>query len=217
MSITSDADVEKYDRQLIVVLLNGSDDMGLMKQAVDLNGKRRDPPLPTEVVAIQHHPTGVSGGAEDALQQAMAGRRQVSGPVTQRSRLYLVGHGEGRARTLSGWPADAVADLLAVAGVQALRLLSIVGDGAGWDVQRAHSEQTETGAISFASELHRRLLVAHGVETTVNARVGEVQVRDDGRKQTAQVDGAGVGLHHAALSKLHFSWDGGQQRCRWAY
>ncbi len=131
--------------------------------------------------------------------------------------LYLVGRGDGDARTLSGWDAAAVASLLAAAGLRELGLLSIVGDGAGRDSQRAHSAQIDTGAVSFTSELHRLLLAAHGVQTVVNARVGVVQVRSDGRKQTTQASGGMVGVHHAPESKLHFSWDAGQQRRRWAY
>ena len=220
----------RYDRQLIIALLGQAADAATLGQAQALDGKRRDAVLPSEVVALR--PGSSAGPAADkadfdAMRLALAGRRQVPVPVSASSRLYLVGEGSAAARTLGGWSPAALAALLAAAGLRELALISIVGDGAGRDPDRGDAAQTDADAVSFASLLHRALREAHGVVTTVNARVGAVQVLTQatrvgtatvaaGRKLTAAQPGGVATEHHAPQSKLRIRWDGDHQLRAWS-
>lgn len=211
------ADDTGYDRQLVVALLDGADDHSFTEQAVALDAKRRDPPLPSEWVSLRLGPSSADAADVGTLQDAIAGHGRVQSPVTRRSRLYVVGRSDADALTLGGWSPSAVAALLALGGLRELALLSIVGDGAGLDPQRDQAGQTDAGAVSFASELHRSLRAAHGVETIVNARVGAVRVRADGRKLTAAQTGGQPARHKAAQSKLGIRWVGDEQHREWSY
>ena len=211
------ADDTKYDRQLVVALLDGADDHPFMEQAVALDAKHRDPPLPSEWVSLRLGLSSADAAGVRALQDAIAGRRQVQSPVTRRSRLYVVGRSDANALTLGGWSSSGVAGLLVLGGLRELALLSIVGDGAGLDPQHDQAGQTDADAVSFASELHRLLRVVHGVETFVNARVGAVRVRADGRKLTAMQIDEQPARHKAAQSKIGIRWVGDEQHREWSY
>ena len=224
-----DAD-PKYDRQLIIALLGQAEDAVTLDQAQALDGKRRDPVLPSEVVALRPGPPAgqaADAGDVNAMRLALAGRWQVPRPVSASSRLYLVGEGSAAARTLGGWSPAALAALLVAAGLRELALISIVGDGAGRDPDRGDAAQTDADAVSFASLLHRVLREAHGIVTTVNARVGAVQVLTTptrvggatlatGRKLTAAQPGGVATEHHAPQSKLRIRWDGDHQLRAWS-
>lgn len=221
----------RYDRQLICALLGGADDASTAAQADALDRKRREPPLPSEVVAVRGG--GPSAFARDvcdveALRLSVAGQRQVQSPLTGRSRLYLVGEGSAAERTLGGWQPTALAALLARAGLRELALISIVGAGAGRDPDRDDAGQLDADAISFASVLHRALRHEHGIVTTVNARVGAVRVLAQplaaaaagiavGRKLTAPQPDSVASEHHAPQSKLRLWWDGDHQLRAWSY
>jgi hypothetical protein len=216
-----------YDRQLICALLGGADNASISAQAEALNRKRRDPPLPSEVVAVQRGaPSALTHDVCDieALRLALSGELQVKSPLTGRSRLYLLGEGSAVQRTLGGWDPAALAMLLARAGLREVGLISIVGDGAGRDPARSDAEQTHADAVSFASLLHRALRHDHGIVTTINARVGAVRVVSEasggievGRKITGPQTHGGASQHHAANSKLRLWWDGDQQLRAWSY
>ncbi len=221
----------KYDRQLIVALLATPQDEATLRQAAALQGKHRDPVLPSEVVLV-HGAVGDDGTLRaeglDSLRLAMAGRLGVPHPVSGRSRIYLVGEGDAGARTLAGWTAGAVADLLANAGLRGAAMISILAEGAGRDPEREHHAQAEPGACSFASLLHRALWEHHRVGTTIHARPGTVRALTEavvtkgtlieaGRKVTTPPFSDQAAEHHAAHSKLRIWWDGGVQRCAWAY
>jgi hypothetical protein len=222
-----------YDRQLIVALPADAGDAATMAQAEALDQKRRKTPLPSEMVTLRRgsaHDVRADAGDIDELARALAGQRRVPLPVTARSRLYLVGVGNVVERTLSGWSPVELAALLAGAGLRELDLISIVGDGAGRDPDRDDDAQTDPGATSFASVLHRVLRDEHGVATTVNARVGAVRVVTSdtasssgaaviasGRKLTASQPGEVASEHHAPRSKLHMRWDGDRQVREWSY
>ncbi|MBE0546291.1 MAG: hypothetical protein IH627_01275 [Rubrivivax sp.] len=221
----------KYDRQLIVAFIATPQDEATLRQAAALHGKHRDPVLPSEVVlvsgAVGDHGLLRAEGLE-SLRLAMAGRLGVPHPVTGRSRIYLVGEGDADARTLAGWTAGAVADLLANAGLRGATMVSIIAEGAGRDPEREHHAQTEPGARSFASLLHRALWEHHRVAATIHARLGAVRVLTEaaatkgalieaGRKVTTRPCNDQAAEHHVAHSKLRFWWDAGVQRCAWAY
>ena len=220
--------VTGYDRQLIVVLAGGADDAALIEQAEALNRKRRDPPLPSEVVVARSGARSLPSdtGEIDALRSALAGQRRVPLPVTGRSRLYLIGAGDASRRTLGGRTGAAVAAMLAEAGLRELGLLSIVGDGAGRDPDRSDAGQADALATSFASLLHLALRENHGIRTTVHARVGAVRVLTEptstaagvitaGRKLTAAQPGGVPGEHHAPRSKLRIRWEKDRQIREW--
>ncbi|MEO7086367.1 MAG: C80 family cysteine peptidase [Gemmatimonadaceae bacterium] len=222
----------KYDRQLIVVLLGTTGDAEEMReQAGALNGKKRGDALPSDVVDVQCESSvdGKPGGAAaEGLRRAIAGQSGVPQPVTGRSRVYLVGEGNATDRTVAGLSGNSVAALLADAGLRDAKVISIVADGAARDPDRADGSQTEPGAKSFAAALHRSLLEAHGVRTSVQARVGSVRVVtkagadasatiDVGRKITAPHPDEPAGEHHASERKVRLSWDGDEQRSEWAY
>ena len=221
----------KYNRQLIVALLGEVDNPQTLRQAEALDGKRREPPLLSEVVSVrcQLAPDGhCHAEGLDALQRALAGQLRVAQAVGGRSRVYLLGDCRAADRTLAGWSGDAVAGLIADAGLREVALISIVGDGAGRDPAREEHTQADAGAHSFASALHRTLWEAHHVCTTVHARTGSVRVLEHplisdgvlvevGRKVTEPVGGGAAAEHHATHSKLRLWWDASGQRCDWAY
>lgn len=229
------ASAGKYDRQLILALLGSADDDAALAQAQALERKPRQPPLPGEVVAMRRAaPPGAPPGAlaeareTDALQRALAGRRQVPLPVGPRSWLYLVGAGDPGSRTVAGGAPESVAAALAAAGLLEVGLISIVADGGGRDPARDEAAKLDAEAASFASLLHRALREVHGVATRVHARVGAVRVftqatpvgaavLDAGRKLTARRPGGDAGEHSAPLSKLNIRWDGERQLREWSY
>jgi len=220
----------KYRRQLIVAMVDGDDAAGSVAQAEALNAKERDAVLPSEVIVL--HLGAAPDGRADAgdveqLRLALEGKRLVAMPVDAQARLYLLGEGSATRRTLAGCAPEAVAALLADAGLRALRLLSIVGDGAGRDPDRADDAQLDPQAMSFASRLHQSLQ-DRGVATTVNARVGAVRVLtqagaagsiaiEAGRKLASAHPDAEAMQHHAAATKLRLRWEDGRQVREWSY
>lgn len=219
--------VTGYDRQLILVLAGGADDAEVIAQADALDRKRREPPLPSEVVVVRTGAQSPPADASemDALRSALAGQRRVRLPITGRSRLYLIGAGDAGGRTLGGRTGGVVAAMLAEAGLRELGLLSIVGDGAGRDPDRSDTGQVDAQATSFASLLHHALRDNHGVRTTVHARVGAVRVLTEPTPTAAGVIDAGRKLtggpggvsseHHAPRSKLRIRWEADRQIREW--
>ena len=211
-----------YDRQLIVALQSDQGDNTVMAQARALNDKQREPPVPSEVIALDANPTSF-----DALHRALAGSASVPLPMSDRSRLYLVGHGDAAKRLVSGWTASDLAAALANAGLREVAMVSIVADGAGRDPDRDDDAQVVAGASSFASVLHQLLRDAHSVTTTVHARVGTVRVAlglaaavadpiARGRKLTSPRPGEAATEHHARRSKITCSWNGNHQLVEWS-
>lgn len=212
-----------YDRQLIIALRSEYGGGGVEAQAQALDGKRRVPPVPSEVVAMDPHPSSF-----DALHRALAGHASVPLPLSARSRLYLVGHGDAANRLVSGWTAPDLAAALANAGLREVATVSIVADGAGRDPDLDDdTAQVSAGASSFASVLHQRLCDLHAVTTTVHARVGAVRVSEvadaavagsieRGRKLTSKLPGEVATEHHGPRSKLTFSWNGSHQHVEWS-
>ena len=211
-----------YDRQLIVALQSDQGDNTVMAQARALNDKQREPPVPSEVIALHANPTSF-----DALHRALAGSASVPLPMSDRSRLYLVGHGDAAKRLVSGWTASDLAAALANAGLREVAMVSIVADGAGRDPDRDDDAQVVAGASSFASVLHQRLRDVQSVTTTVHARVGTVRVAlglaaavaepiARGRKLTSPRLGEAATEHHARRSKITCSWNGNHQLVEWS-
>ena len=211
-----------YDRQLIVALQSDQGDNTVLAQARALNDKQREPPVPSEVIALDTNPTSF-----DALHRALAGSASVPLPMSDRSRLYLVGHGDAAKRLVSGWTASDLAAALANAGLREVAMVSIVADGAGRDPDRDDDAQVVAGAASFASALHQRLRDVHSVTTTVHARVGSVRVAlgldaavadpiARGRKLTSPRLGEAATEHHARRSKITCSWNGNHQLVEWS-
>lgn len=211
-----------YDRQLIVALQSDQGDNTALAQARALNDKQREPPVPSEVIALDANPTSF-----DALHRALAGSASVPLPMSDRSRLYLVGHGDAAKRLVSGWTASDLAAALANAGLREVAMVSIVADGAGRDPDRDDDAQVVAGAASFASALHQRLRDVHSVTTTVHARVGSVRVAlgldaavadpiARGRKLTSPRLGEAATEHHARRSKITCSWNGNHQLVEWS-
>jgi len=203
----------KYDRQLIVALLDGPTDTITPQQAEDLNAKQRKAPVPSEAVVL---------GADDAaLRRAMRGEGEVPLPVSARSRLYLLGRGDWRRQTLSGWSAERVADLLVRCGLTAARVISVVADELGRDSGSDTAGDLREPPDSFAARLHAALARSHGIETELLARVyptavvGETPAR--GTKRTLDADDAAAGgMHQRPHSKLRFSWRNGLQQRDWS-
>ncbi len=219
----TDSNEAGYDRQLIVALRSEHGGEGVEAQAQALGDKRRVPPVPSEVVAVDPHPSSF-----DALHRALAGHASVPLPLSARSRLYLVGHGDAAKRLVSGWTALDLAAALANAGLREVATVSIVADGAGCDPDLDDNiAQVTAGASSFASVLHQRLRDLHAVTTTVHARVGAVRVAEvadaavagsieRGRKLTSKRPDEMATKHHEPRSKLTFSWIGRHQHVEWS-
>lgn len=218
----------KYDRQLIVGLLEDAADAVTVQQSTDLDAKDRDEPLPSEVVFVPPNSAMHSASPDDAcliiLRQALRGKLQVPQRVSSQSRLYLVGRGDWRARTLSGWTAAQTAALLGQAGTPAVRVISVVADELGRDLAGAHATDLREPADSFAAQLHAALREHHGIETVLLARVYRTSVvgaseapRARGTKLTLAMDETVPDeAHHRPHSKLRFSWRDGAQQREWS-
>ncbi|HLZ98774.1 MAG TPA: hypothetical protein VKP66_12625 [Steroidobacteraceae bacterium] len=216
----------KYDRQLIVGLLQDAADAVTVQQSTDLDAKHRDEPLPSEVVFVP--PNTAHGASPDdacpTLRQALRGELQVPQCVSRQSRLYLVGRGDWRARTLSGWTAAQTAALLGQAGTPAVRVISVVADELGRDLASTHATDLREPADSFAAQLHAALREHHGIETVLLARVYRTLVvgaseapRARGTKLSVTVDETVPDeAHHRPHSKLRFFWKDGTQRREWS-
>jgi len=205
----------KYDRQLIVGLLDGATDAITTRQAEDLDAKQRKAPLPSETVILG------AAGDDAPLRRALRGEGDVRLPVSARSRVYLVGHGDWRRQTLSGSTAEQVADLLSRCGLTAARVISVVADELGRDAGSNDAADLREPPDSFASRLHATLAQTHGIETELLARVYPTAVVGEGpargTKRTLDAAGdAASGVHHRPRSKLRFSWHNGAQRRAWS-
>lgn len=233
----------KYDRQLIMLFLNGGMQVEpMLAQAKALNEKERIEALETEMMTIRRgtQRDGVFEGAGvEALRQALTGRLQVSLPVTTSSRVYLVGSGDWQHKKLSGWLPEEVADLLGQAGMPSVKVISIVADGLG----RGAADPARSGSLecmdSFAALFHRRLKETWQIRTVVNARVVKVAVvlsaadrsTTDGEpaygRKVTLLEGEtleGETLeetlrqgHHRPHTKVKFAWEADVQRAEWAY
>jgi hypothetical protein len=219
---------DKYDRQLIVGLLDDTADAVTAQQATDLDAKHRDEQLPSEVVLVPPHTAVHSASPDDAgpitLRQALRGELQVPQPVSRQSRLYLVGRGDWRARTLSEWTAAQTANLLGQAGMPPVRVISVVADELGRDLGSTHATDLREPADSFAAQLHAALREHHGIETVLLARVYRTLVvgaskapHARGTKLTlAAGETAPDEAHHRPHSKLRFYWRDGAQQREWS-
>jgi hypothetical protein len=220
----------KYDRQLIVAFLADDQNQSqTLVQAQALNEKERAEALETEIVTIPPL-TGITaadnGPEVEELRRAMSGQLQVSRPITDNSRVYLVGDGNWRLARLSGRSPENIADLLACSGMTAVKVVSIVADGLGrGDVNPIQSGDPEF-PDSFAARFHRRLKEAWHIRTVVHARVLNVTVisgpgADRGRKTTAAESETQAGVldggHHRTRNKVKVSWENGKQTSEWAY
>ena len=210
---------DKYDRQLVVALLDGPGDTITPQQAANLNAKQREAPVPSEAVVLG---AGAAAAADDAaLRRAIHGEGEVPLPVSARSRLYLLGRGDWRRQMLSGWTAEQVADLLARCGLTAARVVSVVADELGRDSASVAAGDLREPPDSFAARLHASLARSHGIETELLARVYPTAVVGEGpargTKRTLDVaDAAAGGVHHRPRSKLRFTWRDGLQRRDWS-
>jgi hypothetical protein len=214
----------KYDRQLIVALLDGPADAITAQQAEDLNAKQRKTPVPSEVVALGAGAAAAgpgATGADAALRSAMRGAGEVPLPVSARSRVYLAGRGDWPRQTLSGWTAEQVADLLVRCGLTAARVVSVVADELGRDRGSAAAGDLREPPDSFASRLHAVLSQSHGIETELLARVYPTAVVGAGpargtKRTLSAADTAADGVHRRPHSKLRFTWRNGLQRREWS-
>jgi hypothetical protein len=228
----------KFDRQIIIVLLTGdAQDASVMAQARAMNEKERAEALDSEVVtALPGVPTAGTFAAADVedIRQALAGRLKVLRPITQNSRVYLVGSGNWRRRKLAAWSPEEVVDLLGQVEMPPVKVISIVADGLGRSVSATGKPARPECLDSFAAVFHRRLKEVWRIRTVVHARVLKVAVvfpgRDGqplagapalGRKVTAlegetPAEALSRG-HHRPASKVKIYWVGDEQRAEWAY
>lgn len=208
-----------YDRNLILVFLDGSDAPDLNAQARALQAKSESGGRPAAIASVRFDRDTSSFEAAE-----LTPLRKAIGELTTESRLYLLGKGDWRLRTLGMASAEQVADLLGAARLRDVKTLSIVSDALGRDVQPLESDVVPEISDSFAAQLHRRLRERYNVCTTVHARVSRVVVSTDpatlGRKRTAnaedELDSPTEG-HHRQHSKLRFFWKDGRQERDWAY
>ena len=175
----------KFDRQIIIVLLAGdAQDASVMAQARAMNEKERAEALDSEVVTARPGvpTTGTFATADlEEIRQAMAGRLKVLRPITQNSRVYLVGSGNWRRRRLAAWSPEEVADLLGQVEMPAVKVISIVADGLGRSVSATGKPVRPECLDSFAAVFHRRLKEVWRIRTVVHARVLKVAVVFPGR------------------------------------
>jgi hypothetical protein len=215
--------VAKYDRQLLILFHDGGGDADLKESGRDLLAKIREHPLESAFVEVP--PLLSLAVCEDGTPDGpdapwFVALRTELGKLTRQSRLYLQGKGDWRRQTVGDWGGKAAADLLAGAGLSAVKVISIIAGEAGRDREETTESRTAEPPDSFASWFHRRLKEGHGIEVDVLARVFKVAVLPEasgsnrGRKVTYEGDGASA-LRHRPESKLRFTWADGRQVRSW--
>lgn len=201
----------KYDRQLCVSLLNGCGDLYVRQSAIRMSdvfgsGTRKGQSPIAEVGLGEWKPspdcdTGFDGGDVDILRLEMAGSTPPvksvarTPPLSAKSRVYLLGHGNWASTRLGSWDAEAVAGLLAKCNLPSGCLVSVLGCRSGGDPGVDWSTSigsviglSERSIASFAGSLHFLLNDTYGIKVKLRARCALVHVTATGQKMTSRLD-----------------------------
>jgi hypothetical protein len=188
-----------YDKQLIIVMLTHPRE-NLISFGKNLFNKH---PNLSELVEY-----------EVATKTPTVVRSAASGPLTENSRIQIVGHGDLNGVSCAGRDGKKMAGFIAAKaapGVQRIKRISLtVCYGAGNPTRHPHAANPHG---SFAADLHRCLKEDYQVITEVTARAGTIIVTDRGRKETrVNFDGFGEKFQNKANNmKYIYSWNGGDQ------
>ena len=150
------APVSRYDRQLVVKLTNTTNYGPVDDAGTALHNKAASKGLPSEVIELDGKTSSVSTELKGKF-----------GSLTDRSRLYIVGHGHGS--TIQG--VDALNLAIAVRrtwGVTAVRRITLVSCKAG--------EKVEHELGNFARDFHFHLKRLSRIATEVAAYTRSVSV-----------------------------------------
>lgn len=215
---------DKYDKQVIIRLVTGitrksgvvTDGSEIVTGAANLAEKAlgaRKPAalreshklLPTKIVDFPAPGDPDAAAKRKALGEAL-------GELTEKSRLYIIGHGNWKTQTVGEVGPVKWADTLYLNGLEKVAVISLVSCNAGRDLGSAADVRINNSANSFASEFHKQLGEL-GLKTVVHARVYKAAVlesgADTGRKVTEQKD---VQIHQRPNSKVKFWWAGDTQK-----
>lgn len=161
---------EKYDSQLILNLFTGNGDHVLITGTAGQQNKANKRGLINHTVTLYEKDKVIHS---KTLEQDL-------NLLTNKSRLYIAGHGDWRRSQVGGWSGDEVAKYLAEhckSTSEFPGLISILGCSAGRGpnainqglLQKSYL-LTENSVKSFAEDLHYGL-ERHGILTTIYARM----------------------------------------------
>jgi hypothetical protein len=214
----------KTDRQLIVAFQFEGDSLDTIyhsTMAIADLGRRQG--IPTDRVFVKRTSRGVLPA------NITASLKKKLSTLTDRSRVYLDGHGNWQTQCLGGWKWKQVADLLGECGMPAVREVSILGCQLGRDLGTSDDERVSHSVNCFASRFHHRLREKWSIETVVHARIFITSTFDSGHaphrwnvgqnitfNEDGDYDGA-ASARRRPHSKRVFYWEQGVQKVEWAY
>lgn len=220
-----EAPTTNYDRQVIVQL--GFDSI-ISNNAKALNKLGNDKGIPSELVEVH----ASSGLIKTFSRKDTATLKTAFSKLTTRSRVYLQAHGDWQSQKLDDYDAKHIAQLLADAGMPAVKCLSVLGCELARDKGTANNVRVSNSIDSFASQLHRILKEKHKIKLILHARIyciaignpikGSAVKRPEllGHKATADENDKlaswDVGSKRVN-SKFRFYWQNDTQQRDWAY
>jgi len=196
-----------YDRQTIVQYEPNPADQVIARGTAGLKKLSGEKNIPIEIVDL---PVQGQGGYHDKMGKLTAALR----PMTDKSRLYLRGHGSWMMQTIGGIDAKTWARTLVNAGLYKTRVISITACTAGRD-RDINDNRVVESANSFASKFHQALMDMANLNTVVYARVYNQVVYPAGFKATSDTEAGIKPANSREKSKLKFSWNGRTQVREW--
>ncbi|WP_020481417.1 C80 family cysteine peptidase [Methylomonas sp. MK1] len=216
-----------YDRQLIIQVLTSSGDESIKSGSEALNKRATQNGISSTVITYPAHASGTKFKIlEFQLREQLV-------KLTDKSRVYIRGHGDWIEATSGGIKGEDMADTLHRLGMPRVKVISITScKGARGAYFK--SNLLSKGDQSFAGQFHARLH-DHGIDTTVYARIHNVFVTDEGfakkyggklgEKSTRDTfdaepdEGIAAGddkhVNHRPESKMKFEWKNGRQERNW--
>ena len=200
----------KYDRQVVLGLHVKSFDEVVDKSVRKLYNRAKGSGIPCDMVFWFESPDWT---------KKLQYKREIFSALTPRSRLYVVGHGNWKTKTIAGYDAKMVAMLLAKAfQLKTVSLINVASCAAGLGSKSDDSTDLalENSTASFVEELHRLLGKEYSIYTRVhgyNRILNVVERVNDHRVFKATQDSRDSEWEwRRAGSKILWYWEGGEQK-----
>ena len=212
-----------YDQQIIVQL----DSESLIEDnAKALNNYGNSKGTPSRIVKMYG---STSSSGTHFRREDLQGLNDAFQSLTKNSRVYLQDHGDWHSQKLGIHDAPTISNMLADAGMPAVKMVSVLGCEAARDLGTANDARVSQSVNSFASILHEHLGNKRGLFVNLHARVfvltmgnpaddenkpethGHKYTFNDDNQFTSHTEGS-----HRKNSKMLFYWEAGKQKRRWA-
>jgi hypothetical protein len=204
------------DRQLIIQILNGSEDNVIKESTKALEDMAVAKSVKSHTFTAHYSSSRNNLRVEPSTELLKAKAAE----LTSASRIYLDGHGKWVNWTMGGARAYAVVELFEGLKLPQKILISILGCECARDSSSSAYGLIGDSVSCFASQLHEQLKRYNGLETIVFARVHETGTRTwgelRGHKGVKAKEGDGPLSFKLEKSKVCYWWEEGKQRRGWA-